>query len=323
MLDTHVAPRYQVKDDALHLYSNDEYYEWWYLDAQFDNGYSCVAILHYRFLFITPHTPSLHLNIYSPDGNVTSAIIPFGEKDVVASADHCDVKFGGNFLRYENGIYRLSIRSRRAGAELIFKNTLPGWRPPSQELVDKEGLIQDWIVPVPRAEVEGALFIGNSVIKVKGNCGYHDHNWGNCNMWDYCSHWYRGRLYHEKYTIIYTKVYPMHEDAPQYTMFYLAGADRPLVITRKLELKEETVEMDTYLQRQYAKELIIAGKDQDIELNGCITTKNVVDKVDMSDVAKRPIYYCRFLADYNAELKTKEYAENLKGQTLYEFMCYK
>ena len=38
---------YTDRDDALHPYANPAYYEWWYLDARFDNGYSCVLSWHW------------------------------------------------------------------------------------------------------------------------------------------------------------------------------------------------------------------------------------------------------------------------------------
>jgi hypothetical protein len=41
-------PQWHDSDDILHPYENPEYYEWWYFDARFDNGYSCVATLHRR-----------------------------------------------------------------------------------------------------------------------------------------------------------------------------------------------------------------------------------------------------------------------------------
>ena len=43
---------YQDKDDATHPYNTDNYYEWWYLDAQFDNGYSCVITFHLPSRFL-------------------------------------------------------------------------------------------------------------------------------------------------------------------------------------------------------------------------------------------------------------------------------
>ena len=48
---------YQKRDDGSHIYHNEEnYYEWWYFDASFDNGYHLVATFHYRNMFLRPST---------------------------------------------------------------------------------------------------------------------------------------------------------------------------------------------------------------------------------------------------------------------------
>ncbi len=53
---------YHDKDDGLHLHKGDGYYEWWYFDAQFDNGYSCVLTWHWRNVFFEA-TYSYHSDI--------------------------------------------------------------------------------------------------------------------------------------------------------------------------------------------------------------------------------------------------------------------
>ena len=332
--------QYQDKDDALHFYPGEKYYEWWYLDAQFDNGYSCVITFHYRLVFAEPHMPCIQLHIYAPGGKKQVVYKPFEINDVRASEDHCDVQMGDSFVRQENGAYKVSVHTKGgyviekgavvfdesadAGAELIFRNILPGWKPEGTGiLLDKGDAVQGWVVPIPRAEVEGTLFIGETAIKVKGNRGYHDHNWGNTNIYDFFSGWYWGRLYDDKYTLIYGWVYPVNKKDGMSAKLYLARENKPILITEHFKLQEKNIRMDEELNRRYAGELVLASKDKDVSFKCSMQTKSVVEKVDMSAVALWPIYYWRFLADYKAEIKMGGRTEKVHGETLHEYMLFK
>jgi len=52
-----VSTAYSDKDDALHYYKTPSYYEWWYNDVHFDNGYSCVIVYHQVCGFLYPRLP--------------------------------------------------------------------------------------------------------------------------------------------------------------------------------------------------------------------------------------------------------------------------
>ena len=178
-------------------------------------------------------------------------------------------------------------------------------------------------MPIPRGEVEGTLFIGETQVKVKGNRGYHDHNWGNTNMYDFFSGWYWGRLYDEKYTLIYGWVYPMNKKDPMSALLYLAREDKPLLMTKNFVLKEKDLEEDPELKRSYARTLTLTSREDDVEFACTMKTKNVVEKLDMSAAAKWPTYYWRFLADYDAKIKAAGRKEEVTGQTLHEYMLFK
>ncbi len=49
------------------------YYEWWYVDCSFDNGYHMVLTFHYRNHFMNPIIPTTQLMIYHPDGGKQTA----------------------------------------------------------------------------------------------------------------------------------------------------------------------------------------------------------------------------------------------------------
>ena len=318
------AMHYNDKDDARHPFEGDKYYEWWYFDAQFDNGYSCVITFHYRLVFMEPHFPALQMHIYAPDGKGYVGFKSYDAQLVSASPDHCDVKMGESHVRQENGVYKVLARTRKAGAELTFRNILPGWKPDGTgSLYDKGGIWQGWVVPVPRGEVEGTLYFGDQAVKVKGNRGYHDHNWGNAAMHDVFSGWYWGRLYDDKYTVIYGWVYPMKAGDPMSAKLYVARENKPILATRNFVLKEKDVQEDPDLKRSYARSLELTSKEKDVDFSCTMNTKNVVEKLDMSGPANWPTYYFRFLADYDARIAAGSRKEEVKGETIHEYMLFK
>ena len=324
MVNKIVGSEYTARDDAQHYFQGEKYYEWWYLDAQFDNGYSCVITFHYRLLFMTPHIPALQMHIYAPDGQKHMGFKAYDPANCSASDECCDVKMGESFVRQEDGGYRVSVRTRRTGADLTFKNILPGWKcRGTGVLYDKGNNFQGWVVPVPRAEVEGTLYIGETPVKVKGNRGYHDHNWGNTNIDEAFYGWYWGRLYDEKYTLIYGWCFPQDNNDEIAANLYLARQDQPLLGTNQFTLNQANLETDADLQRQYARSLKISGGSDGVGLDCQLDTRNVVEKIDMAAAGGRPIYYWRFLADYNAEFKSDGLNEQVSGQTIHEYMLFK
>ncbi len=313
---------YTERDDALHFYPGEKYYEWWYLDAQFDNGYSCVVTYHYRILFLDPHVPAVQLHIYAPDGQKHMGFRAYDPKDVFASDRRCDVRMGNSFVRQEDGGYRLSFRTRRAGAELTFKSILPGWKS-GDGLYRKGDNIQGWVVPVPRGEVEGTLYIGETAIKVKGNRGYHDHNWGSTNIDEAFSSWYWGRLYDDKYTLIYGWCFPQDKNDEIAANLSLARKNQPLLGTSNFILKQEVMETDSELQASYARSLKLEAGEGGVSIDCLLNTREVVESLDMAQVGGRPINYWRFLADYDARFRSDGLDEKVNGQTLHEYMLFR
>jgi hypothetical protein len=241
---------------------------------------------------------------------------------ISASDERCDVKMGSSFVKQERGVYRVYARTRGAGVDLTFKNLLPGWKSSGEGLYRKGDNIQGWVVPVPRGEVEGRLYIGENEIKVKGNRGYHDHNWGNTNIDEAFYGWYWGRLYDEKYTLIYGWCFPQDNEEEIAANLYLARENKPLLGTRNFQLKQENLEIDDDLQRQYARTLRLTGGESGVDFDCTLNTQRVVEKIDMASVGGRAVWYWRFLADYSARFKSNGLSENVSGQTIHEYMLF-
>jgi predicted secreted hydrolase len=183
-------------EDGDHYSPARDFFEWWYFDAAFDNGYRLVAILHSSLYNAVDHKPTLDLRVTPPGGASVTAIGRFSRREYRSAADHCDVRIGGCRASQEApGRYRLQLKQGPLEADLHFQAAAPGWRPGNGCLFfDREtGHYFKWVVPLPLAAVSGTLRVGGEQMQVQGR-GYHDHNWGNFVLADAFDHWYWGRF---------------------------------------------------------------------------------------------------------------------------------
>jgi len=112
---------YQRRDDGHHIYKSDEYYEWWYLDASFDNGYHMVATFHYMNGFLKPIVPTTQIMIYRPDGTQIARFAQHNQEEIYAGADYCDVQMGENWLKDTGNGYQMYMKIKGVGAHLILE----------------------------------------------------------------------------------------------------------------------------------------------------------------------------------------------------------
>ncbi len=319
---------YEDRDDARHFYDKEDYYEWWYFDAQLENGYKCVVNFDHPAQFVVNHPSTVQIDIYTPEGEKYSELKEFDKGKCSASEDHCDVRMGANFVRQENDVYKMSVHikggflqsERDIGADLAFKNKLPSWKPQGTGLLyaGKDGHIHGWIVAMPKADVEGTLYFDGKSLPVRGNRGYHDHNWGTTNSYNHFSRWYWARLHDPKYTLIYGYVYPAKEADKIVSLLYLAKDGTPVLTTNRFELKEKKKETDRESGKSFATNLLINCRKKDVQVKCSVSTKNVVEIAQLPTNTNWPQYYFRFLAQYKAEIKMHGLVDNICGETIHE-----
>jgi len=195
------------KDDAFHGSIKRLAAEWWYFDANFDNGYAvhvgCMTYSKKKRGNVTQV-----LDIYK-DGKLV-----FGKKrkhkfkHFQASKQMPLVKIDNkSFIEFDkekyekNGdwIYNVSLKLEGQEVNLTFIGTTKGWKIET----DRES----WTVAVPKASVTGSLTLNGKKINVNGT-GYHDHNW-NYNLktlLTYGKGWYWGRAMSRNYNLIFAKI---------------------------------------------------------------------------------------------------------------------
>jgi predicted secreted hydrolase len=165
------------KDDTFHGSKHLLDIEWWYFDAVFDNGLSVhigFRIYHIRGVGLL----QIRVNLYK-DGELikerldryllSNIIIDNNEPSIIIN----DKKILSFYIKNDNNLnkwnYIINETIRDVGLKLSFTGLTEGWKIETKSTC--------WTVPLPNAEVNGTITIGDKTISVKGR-GYHDHNWG-------------------------------------------------------------------------------------------------------------------------------------------------
>jgi CrtC N-terminal lipocalin domain len=171
-------------------------YEWWYFDAQLDNGARCVVVFMNKNLAAAsrPLSPLLRINLELPDGRKVDRIVPYKAARWSTAEDHADVQLGDNRFTGDLHTYRITAAADGVSVDFTLVGTVPPWRPATGIMLfgaarDKEFA---WLPSVPQGEVRGSYTVDGIATQVIG-VGYHDHNWGNVALPSVVHDWYWAR----------------------------------------------------------------------------------------------------------------------------------
>ena len=319
-----ILPQYRDADDTLHPCGNPEYYEWWYFDARFDNGYSCVATFHWRNPFTSPHIPTVQVFIYAPDGKRHVGMAAIDPNECSSSPEKCDVKMGGNFARLEDNGYAISMHTRKCGVDLTYSRKVAGWKQNGDGYLYNDGeKKQGWIIAAPRSDVSGTLRIEGSRIPVTGH-GYHDKNWGNFNIDDCFKGWYWGRLYDPVYTLIYYWLFPVDADRPVISRLLLAKNKQPVLLTDRYKLTVEKEDACQLTGKKIPSKIVIRSGDEDgLHFKCELLTTKTVETDRLPKLSQWDQYHWRFLGDYTLETDIGGKSTTSSGKAIHEHLLFR
>jgi len=183
--------RATARDGGVHYSDAPGWWEWWYFDADFDNGYTMVGTFH----FGSPRPPAnpdarfIEVALYDPQGNRRMVRERYPKDQCSAAEETCRVVIGPNILEGEPPKYHLFFQDRQArnGCDITFESMVePIFPKPASSM---GAAVTEWVVHFSRAKVSGTMTWDGKTTEVKG-VGYHDHNWSDApfsaagDIWD-------------------------------------------------------------------------------------------------------------------------------------------
>ncbi|MBC2879460.1 MULTISPECIES: nuclear transport factor 2 family protein [Streptomyces] len=179
-------------------------FEWWYFDAECDDGSRAVVVFETKPLAASagPLAPRLSLTVRTPDGRVHAGRTRHDPASFHAARDHCDVALGPHRAHGDLVRYRIRAGTPSAAADLTLTSTAPPSRvgTGTVTLADDPGRYLGWLVAVPRGTVEGRLSVPGRTWQVRGT-GYHDKNWGTLDFGADLRAWHWARLHAGPFTL--------------------------------------------------------------------------------------------------------------------------
>ncbi|MEG1781654.1 MAG: hypothetical protein RR253_00225 [Oscillospiraceae bacterium] len=199
----------EIWEDGLRTDGKEGSYEWWYFDAEYQDGTKAALIFYAKKFFDVkgPPHPLAKLDISKDGKSITSSSV-YGKEGTVISADRekCDVKIENCTAQYQDDgsyIVHFENEDKTVVYDGVLKPRLPMWRPGTGHIYfgDEQEYFFAWFVGVPSGDLSATLTLDGKTQTLVGN-GYHDHNWGNIMMTKLMNHWYWCRVAVEGYTAI-------------------------------------------------------------------------------------------------------------------------
>jgi len=272
----------------------------WYFDL-IDSKNKCSIIIQFYFdtgplrknlrHYVTVFTHTEEYGIQNRTKNYSSA-------EFKASREYCDVMIGENRLYAEyppDGdlpIYHLRAKIEELEVDLTFRPELEGWKPWGDKIKfrDKEDEGDfSWIVPVPKARVNGTFIIGDRKYEIKEALGYSDRMyWKKKELFsdDAITSIEWGRFISEEYTVIFGGLHfrPWLKQPPI----------RPLLIIKDDEIIHSSNNLVKIIQSEFEKDKITGAKyptkitvesiqEDNPFIRMELTVKEIIEKIDPLD----------------------------------------
>lgn len=321
-------------DDAIHNTPSPVSYEWWYFDASFDNNYSMASLWKLSSVKTERGIVNERLvdfSIYNPSGQKIMAKQPFDDSSVSISSEKCDVTMGNNRVYGETSLYNLSYFADGVGGNLVFKSLVQGFRAPpdgtayfSAEPVRYMG----WAIAQPRAVVTGKLFLDGREINVSGT-GYHDHNWGNAAINEVYDHWYWGRIFLPRHTLIYSVGQLSEKLGGKPVCVLLSFEDDKLIdLSGTIIADPGNFKVDDITGIEYPQKLVLKANSEQVKGKIVHNLKNLVESYPLPDgyplgqneTTTHGHGAVRFLSDCTVDLVVRGQKVQLCTPLIHEYM---
>jgi hypothetical protein len=284
------------EDDGLHIVEfRKGDFEWWYFDI-IDQLSGC-------FLKIVMHIgtdplktrifPQIAISVNTPEKS-ESFSCAYGISDLQADTQQCKlaikdaIKIWASFNNHAE--YFIKIDILRFKCNFRFAGEIEGWKPLGKETnyhIGKKKSTFAWIIPLPKAQVQGDFQYENKQYTIDNAIGYHDHNYIRVDakhplhLDDLVIKWYWGKCYTDRFTVIF-----MDTLCRTNRTLSLLVAENNKIIHSSNNLMECSVlsfGYDNILQVKYPITLIIKSNDEHFHFQADFELVKISDRKDLLD----------------------------------------
>ncbi len=327
-----------VWEDGLRTSMKPGTFEWWYFDVHLENDIVLVIII-----FTKPMTkinnkaaPFINVRVSFPDGSFRRFEETISEEHFFADSEKCDIRLGDNEISGDLDTYHISINIKSISCKLTFKGLVPPWRPGNGKfyLGENNDHFFGWLVPTPRAQVEGEYILDGISQRVIGQ-GYHDHNWGNISLYKAWNHWWWSRVSIGNYTVLALELTATKKFGySKLPLLMLANKDKIVLddvdeincytnnqalhslskksIPRKLRFSAKNENLSAELELVHEKDLFI---------HDFLKNKPIWKKILAKIVGLNPWYF-RIKGEANLSIINNGKSDTCSGPLVYEFMSF-
>ena len=273
----------QLWEDGARTDDSKNQFEWWYFDAELDDG-SLVVAYFYKVHFLKDQF-FIGFNYTSPQKEDFFRLKYFKSNEVSFQSDSCLVMMNKNLFAGNLNKYRIALDPDDFdgfGFNLNLQSLVGPYRP--QDGIIKAG--DDyfaWLAAVPNGDVDGTITVNGKEKKIKGS-GYHDHNWGNTPLQKLFKSWtwFRGKA--GPYTVILAELNAV-ESRGGFDIPILFVADENQVLVDKfgnkelLTMKNNLIE-DYYPSKnepQFSNFLISSHDNVSVKISG----NQIIDNIEI------------------------------------------
>ncbi len=332
--------RVQQWEDGIRIDTDAPNLEWWYCDADLDDGAQLAIIFATKdgTRLHQPFEPQLEIDLTLPDGTrLVRSWYPEPE-EFSASKDGCDVRMGPYRFTGDLHEYRITGGADELWADIRLEGTTESWRPETGNLLfgTNDEHFFAWTPFVPFGKVTATYKIGDEVHEATGR-GYHDHNWTNTDIGHLIDHWWWARGEVGPYTFIAAHIVATEKYG--YTPFHwymLARDGKPIADDgSKMTFKTHGAEIDQNTGKPVPDEISFDYQDGDTRYELTLRRQKTLVAYTWVDFAKGwrkellkliryPGGYMRFLAatSFNSYHKG-ELVEHYEKTGAFEQIFYK
>ncbi|MCF2143098.1 MAG: hypothetical protein K9W42_05305 [Candidatus Heimdallarchaeota archaeon] len=332
-----------IWEDGRRVPLDRRHFEWWYTDAELDDGSVIVVVFGIKPFFDThfPVAPLVAVEYRPPEGKSIQAVYQTRNyrKKAHFATDKCDIRIGENSMTGDLKHYSITVKTKKISLQLELENLLKPWRFGNGYMYfkEKDALKKfAWFPAVPLAKVTGTITVKGTKHEITGK-GYHDHNWGNADPSNLFHHWYWCRGHIGKYSVIAGELVT-HKRFGYSRHPYILMMTKEEIITR--ETAKITVERSLPIRHSRTRKLInnqlkFGYSDEKrtfdllIERQKDLVVRNLMlfnsPHLFFHQIGKNPWYH-RFYGKMTLNLEelgpAKPQKEQLESSVIYELMYF-